>query len=99
MIQKCGHPEAVCSGLVIRSQQAMASLPFPVRLEDLAEKWQRHVLYEPEVTSTAFFFLKKPRCTIGVTSGGKLAFRGFAHPGEAREALRRAYPVFLEFNR
>lgn len=99
MVQKCGHPDAKCSGLRVAVAQASATLRFPVRLESLAEKWRRHVLYEPEVTSKAYFFIKKPRCTVGVSSAGKLRLSGFRDKAHAQEALRRTYPIFLEFNR
>uniref|UniRef100_A0A7S0ALB8 TATA box-binding protein-like 1 n=1 Tax=Pyrodinium bahamense TaxID=73915 RepID=A0A7S0ALB8_9DINO len=98
IVQKCGHPGAKCCGFQINSFKARANLRFPVRLEKLAEKWRRHVLYEPEVTSSAFFYLRRPRCTIGISSGGKLGLSGMKSLEEAEEALRKTYPIFLEFS-
>jgi len=98
IVQHCGHPDAKCAGFRIRNLQAFADLRFPVRLETLAEKWRRHVLYEPEVTSWAFFRLQKPKCTIGVSASGKFKISGCIDVEFAQEALKRMYPIFLEFS-
>lgn len=79
-------------------QQVRADLCFPVRLDGLAEKWGRHVLYDPDVTSAATMYLKRPRCCIQVWASGKLkAFVENVDSG--KEAIQRVYALLQEFSR
>mmetsp|Transcript_329 Transcript_329/g.745 ORF Transcript_329/g.745 Transcript_329/m.745 type:complete len:267 (+) Transcript_329:78-878(+) len=98
MIQKCGY-EARCEKFRMIGQSVTADLCFPVRLEALAQKWQRHVLYEPEVQASAFFYLQHPHCKVAVASSGKVSILNAGSYEEAKEAIRRTYHVFREFSR
>eukprot|EP00437_Effrenium_voratum_P019224 CAMPEP_0181460114 /NCGR_PEP_ID=MMETSP1110-20121109/33173_1 /TAXON_ID=174948 /ORGANISM="Symbiodinium sp., Strain CCMP421" /LENGTH=217 /DNA_ID=CAMNT_0023584653 /DNA_START=28 /DNA_END=677 /DNA_ORIENTATION=- len=72
MIQNCGYPDAQCKSFRLVEQSAVADLRFPVRLEALAQKWARHVMYEPEVCCMANFYLKHPRSRVQVWASGKV---------------------------
>mmetsp|Transcript_76450 Transcript_76450/g.247519 ORF Transcript_76450/g.247519 Transcript_76450/m.247519 type:complete len:176 (-) Transcript_76450:199-726(-) len=99
MIQKCGHPNAKFSAFRVYNLQAQARLGFPVRLEAVAKKWERHCMYEPEVTNCLQFFLAEPRCSLQIYGTGTVAVKGAAGMPEAQEALRKVYPLLREFSR
>merc|ERR1719382_1908025 len=98
MVQKCGHPEAKFEGFRINGYQGQAKLGFPVRLEAVARKWGRHCMYDPEVAPTLIFYLAEPRATLTVSAAGCVSIRS-AGLDDAREALRKTYPLFREFCR
>ena len=79
-------------------QAVVAELCFPVRLEALAQKWHRHVLYEPEVCAHAQFYLERPRCCVSVACSGKVSVFDAATFEDGREAIRKVYSVFREFS-
>ncbi|CAK9100243.1 TATA-box-binding protein (TATA sequence-binding protein) (TBP) (TATA-binding factor) (TATA-box factor) (Transcription initiation factor TFIID TBP subunit) [Durusdinium trenchii] len=81
----------------ISSILCKADLGFPVRLDQLASKFRRNALYEPEFFCSCVFRTKKPKCTYLVTAGGKVSISGLRTMEDVQEALRRAYFVFKEF--
>merc|ERR550514_33551 len=100
LIQKCGHEGAHFSGFAITSLMARADLPFPVRLDQLASSsWRRHALYEPEIYCGCVFRIMKPSLTFQVTAGGKVMVSGTRSVADAQEALRRIYPILIEFQK
>ena len=80
------------------AQAVVTDLCFPVRLEALAQKWHRHVLYEPEVCALAKFYLEHPRCCVSVASSGKVSVFNAATLEDGSEAIRKVYLVFKEFS-
>merc|ERR1712217_303291 len=98
MIQKCGHPDANCVGLRFINFRASADCRFPVRMERFAEKWSRHVQYEPEINAQVMFYLPKPQCTLRISASGKVMLNCDGKE-DALEALRRVYPLLKEFSR
>ena len=97
LIQRAGNPNARFADYRISSILCKADLGFPVRLDQLATKFRRNALYEPEFFSNCVFRTKKPKCTFLVTAGGKVSVNGLRTMEDVREALRRAYFVFREF--
>ena len=78
-------------------QQIKTDLCFPVRLEALAQKWSRHVLYVPDVCCAASMYIKNPRCWIQIWHTGKVI--AIAENFEAgKEAIRRVYSLLREFS-
>ncbi|CAE7250382.1 tbpl2, partial [Symbiodinium pilosum] len=97
MIQRCGY-DARCEKFRLTCQHVNADLCFPVRLEALAKKWHRHVLYEPEVHARACFYLQHPRCCVSITSSGKANVFDAPNLEDGQEAIRRVYSIFREFS-
>lgn len=97
LIQRAGHEEVKFSGYMVTSILCKADLGFPVRLDALAARWRRNALYEPELYCGCVFRTRQPRCTYLVTSGGKVMISGMRTMPEIRDAVKRAYPVFREF--
>lgn len=96
LVQKCGHESAKfvdyrVTGLVVR-----ASLGFPVRLEELARRYPKCAVYEPELYCGCVFKTLRPKRAFLVTAGGKVMITGCNTMDAVREALHRAYPVFHE---
>lgn len=98
MVQKVGYPDARCLDFRTCRCSVTAELCHPVRLEGVARKWSRHVMYDPDVTSSLFFYLASPRVTLAVTSGGRVTVHGVGHVEEGREAIARTYLLFKEFS-
>ena len=96
-LRKCGYTDATCKSFRLMKQQIRTDLCFPVRLEALAQKWSRHVLYEPDVTSAASMYLQHPRCCIQVWSSGKLK-ACVENLDAGKEAIRRVYGLLREFS-
>eukprot|EP00434_Breviolum_minutum_P018473 symbB.v1.2.016296.t2/scaffold1236.1/size130149/14 len=97
LVQKCGYPDATCRSFRLVRQQLKADLCFPIRLEGLAQKWSRHVLYVPDVCCAASLFLKHPPCSMQIWASGKLT--AVAENLETgREAIRRVYSLLREFS-
>jgi len=99
LVQRCGHEEARFVDYRVTSIYAKATLNFPVRLEALAARWRRNALYEPEIYCGCVFKTLRPKWTFLVTAGGKVMISGCTTMEQIKEALRRAYPVFHEFQR
>lgn len=97
LVQRAGNPTARFADYRISSILCKADLGFPVRLDQLATKFRRNALYEPEFFSNCVFRTKKPKCTYLITAGGKVSVSGLRTMDDVREALRRAYFVFREF--
>ena len=95
--RKCGY-SARCDKFRLTGQAVVADLRFPVRLEALAQKWHRHVLYEPEVSPLAHFYLEFPRCCVSVASSGKVNVFDAPSYEDGREAVRKVYSAFREFS-
>lgn len=96
-LRKCGYPDATCRSFRLVRQQLKADLCFPIRLEGLAQKWSRHVLYVPDVCCAASLFLKHPPCSMQIWASGKLT--AVAENLETgREAIRRVYSLLREFS-
>lgn len=95
--RNCGYPDAQCKSFRLVEQSAVADLRFPVRLEALAQKWARHVMYEPEVCCMANFYLKHPRSRVQVWASGKVRIAGTQSIETAREVMRRMYSILREF--
>lgn len=99
MVQRCGHPDAKFLAFRQMSLQAKAQLPFPVRVGELATKWRRRVMYEPDVTGGAVFVLRNPRCTLTFYSTGTVKISaGAITPEDAHEAIRKVYPILRDFS-
>lgn len=99
MVQRCDHPGA--KFLAFRQSEFKLSVrfPFPIRVSALAEKWRRHVQYEPDVSEHAMFVLRSPKCTLQVASSGAVSLcAGDLTAVDAHEALRRLYPIFRDFS-
>ena len=78
-------------------QKVKADLFFPIRLEALAQKWSRHVLYVPDVCCAVSLYIKHPQCHIQVWHTGKVT--AIAENFEAgKEAIRRVYSLLREFS-
>ena len=95
--RRCGY-DARCEKFRLTCQHVNADLCFPVRLEALAKKWHRHVLYEPEVHARACFYLQHPRCCVSITSSGKANVFDAPNLEDGQEAIRRVYSIFREFS-
>lgn len=95
--RKCGYPDATCKSFRLMKQKVKADLFFPVRLEALAQKWSRHVLYVPDVCCAASLYIKHPQCHLQVWHTGKVT--AIAENFEAgKEAIRRVYSLLREFS-
>eukprot|EP00428_Durinskia_dybowskii_P049160 CAMPEP_0170345276 /NCGR_PEP_ID=MMETSP0116_2-20130129/73863_1 /TAXON_ID=400756 /ORGANISM="Durinskia baltica, Strain CSIRO CS-38" /LENGTH=314 /DNA_ID=CAMNT_0010599029 /DNA_START=27 /DNA_END=971 /DNA_ORIENTATION=+ len=97
LVQRAGHPEAKFAAFKINGIMAKANLGFPVRLDELAARWRRNALYEPELYCGCVFRTYRPRASYLVTAGGKVMLSGCRRLEDLREALRRIYPVLAEF--
>lgn len=98
MIQLAGYPEAKCLDFKAHRLVASAELCHPVRLEAVAKKWGRHVMYDPDVTPGLYFYLAKPRATLKVSSNGKVTLMGIATFEDAQLAVARTHKLFKEFS-
>lgn len=100
LVQRCGYQEQIrFADYAVTSMLCSADLRFPVRLDALATRWRRNALYEPEFFSNCVFRCRKPRVVYLVTAGGKVTISGLRKMEDVREALRRVYSVFYEFQR
>lgn len=97
LIQMVGYPDAKFAGYRVASMICKADLGFPVRLEELTTTWPRNAVYEPETYCGCVFKTIKPKNTFLITAGGKVLVLGLTTVAGAKEALRRAYPVFAQF--
>mmetsp|Transcript_43198 Transcript_43198/g.94165 ORF Transcript_43198/g.94165 Transcript_43198/m.94165 type:complete len:267 (+) Transcript_43198:142-942(+) len=98
LIQRCGHDQVKFASYSVVSVLCKADVKFPVRLKEMAEKWRKNALYEPEIYCGCVFRTRMPRATYLVTAGGKLVVSGCKSTEEAHAALRRIYPVLYEFS-
>nr|AAL24503.1 TATA box-binding protein-like protein [Crypthecodinium cohnii] len=92
-----GHEKVKFAGFTICSILAKASMGFPIRLDQLAAKWRRNALYEPELYCGCIFRTTRPKCTYLLTSGGKVMISGFRNMEDVHEAVQRIYPILAEF--
>lgn len=100
LVQRCGYQEQVrFADYHVTSLLCQADLHFPVRLDLLASRWRRNALYEPEFFSNCVFRCRQPKVTYLVTAGGKVMVSGLRKLEDVKEALRRAYGVFVEFQK
>lgn len=100
LVQRCGYQKEVrFADYAITSMMCSADLRFPVRLDALATRWRRNALYEPEFFSNCVFRCRHPRVVYLVTAGGKVTISGLRRMEDVKEALRRAYSVFWEFQK
>jgi len=97
LVQKCGLPDARLDNYDICSIGAKVDLGFPVRLEQLAAKWRRHALYEPELYCGCVFRMRSPKATFQITAGGKMTIMGLKRMEHIHDCLRRIYPILFEF--
>merc|ERR1711879_525960 len=95
LIQKTSeeHAKARFSGCSI---WAKARMGFPVRLDQLAAKWRRNALYEPELYCGCVFRTVRPKCTYLVTSGGSVMVSGFKCMEDVHDAVNRIYPILCD---
>lgn len=98
IVSQCGHPKVKCLRFRCFNYQSTASLRFPVRLEEVAKKWPRFVLYNSDICSKLQFKLEQPRCTLSVSCAGTVSLSGYDTLADAQEALRRTYEIFREFS-
>jgi len=96
LIQRAGLEEAKFANYMITTMICKASMGFPVRLNELAAKWHRNALYEPELYCGCVFRTRKPKATYLVTAGGKVMISGCRNMETVQECLRRLYPVLWE---
>mmetsp|Transcript_39615 Transcript_39615/g.126991 ORF Transcript_39615/g.126991 Transcript_39615/m.126991 type:complete len:318 (-) Transcript_39615:52-1005(-) len=97
LIQLSGHEEVRFSGYKVVCMMAKASMGFPIRLDQLAAKWRRNALYEPEVYCGCVFKTMRPRVTYLLTAGGKVMISGLTNMKDINEAVKRIHPILSEF--
>eukprot|EP00929_Paragymnodinium_shiwhaense_P039568 TRINITY_DN20774_c0_g1_i1.p1 TRINITY_DN20774_c0_g1~~TRINITY_DN20774_c0_g1_i1.p1 ORF type:complete len:223 (-),score=22.71 TRINITY_DN20774_c0_g1_i1:394-1062(-) len=99
VIKHCDHPEATCSNFELESCEFTADVRFPIRLEALFKKWSRHMMYDPDVTPLAVFYLEEPRCTASLFHTGKIKLSGVQDEQAARRSMQILYPLLREASR
>jgi len=97
LVQKCDHEEAKFAEFKMTGILCKVDLRFPMRLDELASKWRRHAVYEPETYCGCVFRTRHPKCTYLLTAGGFVIISGCRKMETVKEALRRIYPVCHEF--
>lgn len=98
LVQKCGYEDrARFADYAVTGILCKVDLHFPVRLTELAKRWRRNALYEPEFYCGCVFRTRQPKVTYLVTAGGKVMISGLKKMEDIKEALRRMYSVLYEF--
>lgn len=97
LVQRCGQDEVRFAEYSVSSLLCKVTLHFPVDLRRLAVEYRRFAVYEPETYCGCVFKMAKPKWTYLITAGGRVMISGVRKLEEAWDALRRIYPVLLDF--
>ncbi|TKA33159.1 hypothetical protein B0A50_00712 [Salinomyces thailandicus] len=96
MIQKCGHHPRLTE-FTVQNMVANADTRILIRLEGLHAKCVGFTEFEPELFPGLVFRMVEPRVTLLVFARGKVVFLGARRREELEEAVRKVWPLLLEF--
>eukprot|EP01053_Blabericola_migrator_P001465 Blabericola_migrator_1__1464@NODE_1387_length_4641_cov_160_569961_g928_i0_p3_GENE_NODE_1387_length_4641_cov_160_569961_g928_i0NODE_1387_length_4641_cov_160_569961_g928_i0_p3_ORF_typecomplete_len238_score45_62TBP/PF00352_21/1_2e22TBP/PF00352_21/4_1e19DUF3378/PF11858_8/1_5DUF3378/PF11858_8/1_2e02DUF5102/PF17104_5/0_072_NODE_1387_length_4641_cov_160_569961_g928_i0239952 len=100
LVQKTGHPEAVCGSFKMETLICAAACGFPVRLENLAKDHNRYCNYEPETFCGLVYRYQVSadvKASILVFVSGKLIITGCRTLETAETVFRDLYAVLYQY--
>jgi len=76
LISKLGYPTVKCTQFTIDVMHAVAMVPFPIRLEQMAIDHCQHCIYEPECFSGLVYRSVSPQMSFRIYVSGKIIIDG-----------------------
>eukprot|EP00565_Helicotheca_tamesis_P009356 CAMPEP_0185736358 /NCGR_PEP_ID=MMETSP1171-20130828/27626_1 /TAXON_ID=374046 /ORGANISM="Helicotheca tamensis, Strain CCMP826" /LENGTH=288 /DNA_ID=CAMNT_0028406939 /DNA_START=29 /DNA_END=895 /DNA_ORIENTATION=+ len=99
IIERVGFKPQSYIDFKVQNIVGTADVGFPIRLEGLVYAHSKHSSYEPELFPGLIYRLQKPRVVFLIFVSGKIVITGAKTEMDLSEALRKVYPLLVEYKK
>mmetsp|Transcript_40613 Transcript_40613/g.65296 ORF Transcript_40613/g.65296 Transcript_40613/m.65296 type:complete len:245 (+) Transcript_40613:55-789(+) len=100
LVQKItGNDSVRCSDFEITNILGSGSVPFRVRLENLASEHHKYASYEPDLFPGLVYRVESPKCVLLVFASGRVVLTGARTEDALMKGFDLLYPVLCKHRR